>query len=102
MVRCEHCQLDNAEGALYCARCHKALPRLLAPGECRYCGFIPDVAGRIADVCPSCGNDAERGKDIRQKRAARLLAEVEIELQKQPKTPPARRKRGTWLSFGSD
>jgi hypothetical protein len=97
VVRCNACGLENAEGALYCARCHAALPRPLAPGECLHCGFIPEVPGTLWDVCPSCGNDPERGKEVRAKRIAALRAGVEVEqsrLDASVKSLPARRRFG--------
>ena len=79
-MQCLECELENVEGALYCARCHKALPRLLAPGECPFCGLISET-GVLPETCPSCGNDAKRGQELRERRAALLLAELAQERQ---------------------
>ncbi len=78
-MRCPSCELENEEGAFYCARCHTALPRPLAPGECPYCGRLPQPGELPQAVCPSCGNDPERGKEVRAKRVAALRAEVEVQ-----------------------
>ncbi|HZO88080.1 MAG TPA: zinc ribbon domain-containing protein [Chthonomonadaceae bacterium] len=76
-MQCPNCQLENEPGALYCARCHTALPRPPAPGECPYCGRVPEPGELPPAVCPSCGNDPERGKQVREQRLAALRAEVQ-------------------------
>lgn len=78
-MTCPQCEMENAEGALYCARCHHALPRPLATGECPYCGQIANPLEGPSEVCLTCGNDAGRGAQIRADRAAALRAAWESE-----------------------
>lgn len=78
-MQCPECKLENQPGAFYCARCHKALPRPPAPGECLFCGRIPSPGEPIPENCPSCGNDGERGKQVREARITALRLEVEQE-----------------------
>ncbi|HZP80437.1 MAG TPA: zinc ribbon domain-containing protein [Chthonomonadaceae bacterium] len=80
-MQCPECELENEEGALYCARCHKPLPRKLAPGECPHCGRMPEPGELPPAVCPSCGGDPERGKQIKEQRLAALRAEVALQTQ---------------------
>jgi hypothetical protein len=96
-MQCPACELENEEGALYCARCHAALPRPPAPGECPYCGRQRQPGELSTAVCPSCGNDPERGKEIREKRLTALRAEVNqqasiLESQRQALTSRPTRK----------
>ena len=82
-LNCPQCELKNAEGAFYCARCHAALPRPLAPKECAFCGYIPFSEEPHSEICPMCGSDEERGKEVRERRITSFQSEFLMKEQDQ-------------------
>lgn len=100
-MQCPNCGLKNAEGAIYCAKCHALLPRPPAPNECPFCGYLPADDSPLPPICRECGNDAEQGKIVREQRVARLKAGFMLEIQQmelqQQKLKP--RKRTGCLPF---
>jgi hypothetical protein len=78
-MQCPECEIENEEGAYYCARCHKPLPQPPPPGACPHCGVTLDPAVRLTEHCPSCGDDPAKGAQIKTARRAIALAEVETQ-----------------------
>jgi hypothetical protein len=104
-MQCAECGLENTDGAMYCAKCHALLPRPPAPNECPLCGYIPADSSPLPPVCPECGNDAERGKAVREQRIARLKAGFMLEIQQmelqQQRLKPRKRAGCLPLVFGA-
>src|SRR5438105_2750234 len=96
-MRCPQCDLENEAGAFYCARCHTRLPRPLAPGECPFCGLLSEPGEEPPAVCPSCGNDPQVGRQVRERRVAVLRAELMTERQAlDAKMERLAKRKGRW------